>query len=132
MARQIVVVVMYLRLAGEQIPDRVGLAVLLELFARYELTGCARFETVVKLPQFIRQTATESLRHLHLTSGFVSVTDRSESPAQLVDQHGPGNRRIAVQLRLCDYPRHSPEFSHSISAGRRFIRTVLGRSSESV
>jgi putative aminopeptidase FrvX len=46
MARRIVVVV-YLRLASDHFPDRVGLAVLLELFARHELTGRARLETVV-------------------------------------------------------------------------------------
>jgi hypothetical protein len=114
MARRIVMVVVY-RLASDHLPNRVGLAVLVELFARHEMARRARLETFVKLPQFVGQPAAERLCHLDLASGLVGVTDRSEGPAQLADQHGPDDRRIVVQLRLCHPHCHSPELSAGLS-----------------
>lgn len=90
MARRIVVMVVVLvvfRLATNNRPDRVGIAVLVEPFAWHELARRARLETFVKLPQLVRQPVTERLRHLDLASGGVGITDRLQSPAQVVDQH---------------------------------------------
>jgi hypothetical protein len=85
---------MMLGLAFEDLVHCCSGAILLRSLTGNQLPGRARLEPLVELSELSRQTVDECLGHLYFPSKDMGITDSSKCSSWLVDQHGPGHRRI--------------------------------------
>jgi hypothetical protein len=90
----------------------------------------ARLELLVKSIDLRRQSVDQNCGHPELAPGGMGISDGSKCPSELVNQHGPCNRRPVGELGLRHDRRYSPEIVHRSPIGPGITWPGLCRSSE--